>query len=80
MAPKHFDADDVRRLKEAVKALPARQCAIFLAHCVDDLSYAEIASRTGISVRKVERHLAKAIYELGRQMDGHSLSWWERWS
>jgi RNA polymerase sigma-70 factor (ECF subfamily) len=55
------------------------QREIFLAHRVHDLPYDEIARRTGLTLRQVERHMAKAIYKLGKQMDGRKLSWWERW-
>ena len=27
---------------------------------------------------QVERHMAKAIYKLTKQLDGRKLSWWER--
>ena len=73
------DADQLRRLEQAVAAMPRKQREIFLAHRVHAMSYVEIASRTGLSVRQVERQIAKAIYKLCKQMDGHPLSWWERW-
>jgi RNA polymerase sigma-70 factor (ECF subfamily) len=73
------DSELMRRLEAAVATLPPKQREIFLAHRLDDLSYAEIASRTGLSVRQVERQMARAIYKLCKQMDGHPLSWWERW-
>jgi len=73
------DADQLRRLEQAVAAMPRKQREIFLAHGVHAMSYVEIASRTGLSVRKVERHMARAIYKLCKQMDGHPLSCWERW-
>jgi len=72
-------ADLRRRLEEAVAAMPRKQREIFLAHRLDELSYAEIADRTGLSIRQVERQMARAIFKLCKQMDGHPLSWWERW-
>lgn len=69
----------VRRLEEAVAAMPRRQREIFRAHRLDGLSYAEIARRTGLTVRQVERLMAKAIFKLCKQMDGQPLSFWERW-
>jgi RNA polymerase sigma-70 factor (ECF subfamily) len=75
----NVDADLLRRLEEAVAAMPRKQREIFLAHRLDDMSYAEIASRTGLTVRQVERQMARAIYKLCKQMDGQPLSWWERW-
>jgi len=75
----HVDADTLRRLEQAVAAMPRKQREIFLAHGVHAMSYVEIASRTGLSMKQVERQMARAIYKLCKQMDGHSLSWWERW-
>jgi RNA polymerase sigma-70 factor (ECF subfamily) len=50
-----------------------------MAHRLDDMPYREIARRTGLTVRQVERHVARALYKLAKQLDGHKLSWWERW-
>jgi RNA polymerase sigma-70 factor (ECF subfamily) len=73
------DAELLRRLEDAVASIPRKQREIFLAHRVDGMSYAEIARRSGLSVRQVERQMARAIAKLCKQMDGHPLSWWERW-
>ena len=73
------DTELLRRLEEAVAAMPRRQREIFLAHRLDGLSYAEIAERAGLSVRQVERQMTRAIHKLCKQMDGQPLSWWERW-
>jgi RNA polymerase sigma-70 factor (ECF subfamily) len=73
------DPDLLRRMEDAMRAMPKMQREIFLAHRLDDMSYGEIAERTGLTVRQVERHMAKAIYKLVKQLDGEKLSWWERW-
>jgi RNA polymerase sigma-70 factor (ECF subfamily) len=73
------DPELLRRLEDAVASMPREQREIFLAHRLDDISYAEIASRTGLSVKQVKRQIATAIYTLCKQMDGHPISWWERW-
>jgi len=73
------DPELLRRLEEAIDAMPRKQRAIFLAHRLDDMSYQEIADRTGLTVRQVERQMARAIYKLCKQMDGYPLHWWERW-
>jgi RNA polymerase sigma-70 factor (ECF subfamily) len=73
------DPELLSRLEDAVASMPRKQREIFLAHRLDDMSYAEIAHRAGLTVRQVERHMARAIYKLSKQMDGHPLSWWERW-
>lgn len=72
------DPDLLRRLEEAMLNIPKLQREIFMAHRLDDLPYEEIARRTGLTVRQVERHLARAIYKLSKQLDGRKLSWWER--
>jgi RNA polymerase sigma factor (sigma-70 family) len=72
------DAELLRRLERAISAVPRRSREIFLAHRLDDMSYAEIAQRTGLSVREVERHMARAIYRLCREVDREPLRWWER--
>ena len=72
------DPELLRRLEDALANMPRKQREIFLAHRLDDMSYAEIARRTGLSVRQVERQMARALYKLCKQMDGHPLNWWER--
>jgi len=52
------DAELLRRLEDAVASMPRKQREIFLAHRLDDMSYAEIARRTGLSVKQVERQMA----------------------
>jgi len=74
-------ADELARLEAALLTLPRFTREVFLAHRLDDLSYAEIASRTGISVRRVERELARALYGLDRAMRGQPVprKWCRRW-
>jgi RNA polymerase sigma-70 factor (ECF subfamily) len=72
------DPDPLRRMETAIMNIPKRQRDIFLAHCVHGMSYGEIAARAGLTAGQVERHVAKAIYKLAKQMDGRKLSWWER--
>jgi RNA polymerase sigma-70 factor (ECF subfamily) len=71
--------DLLRRIEAAMMNLPRRQREIFMARRVHNMSYREIAERTGLTARQVERHIAKALYKLAKQMDGRRLSWWERW-
>ena len=72
------DPDLIRRLEAAITNMPKRQRDIFLAHRVHGMSCGAIANRAGLTVRQVERHLARAISKLAKQMDGRQLSWWER--
>ena len=73
------DPDFLRRIEEAMLNIPKLQREIFMAHRLDNMSYGEIARRTGLTVRQVERHVARALYKLAKQMEGRKLSWWERW-
>ena len=76
--PEHTDPDLLRKLERAVSQLPRATREIFLTHRLDDLSYEDIARRTGLPVRKVERHMARAIYLLCRELEDEPLRWWER--
>jgi RNA polymerase sigma-70 factor (ECF subfamily) len=73
------DPEPARGLERALANLPALQGAIFIASARDGLSHAEIARRTGLSVRRVEHHLARAIWKIDRQLSGRRLSLWQRW-
>jgi RNA polymerase sigma-70 factor (ECF subfamily) len=68
-----------RKYRAAFAKLPWMQREIFRLNAVEKLSYPEMAWLLGINVRTVERQLAKALYKIGKQMDGERLSWWERW-
>jgi RNA polymerase sigma-70 factor (ECF subfamily) len=73
------DSGLLRRLEEAMLNIPKLQREIVMAHRLDNMSYDEIARRTGLTVRQVERHIARAIYKLSKQLDGRKLTLWERW-
>lgn len=73
------DPDLLRQMEEAMLGMPNLQREIFMAHRLDGMSYGEIAGRTGLTVRQVERHMARAIYKLAKQLDGRNLTLWERW-
>ena len=69
----------LRRLEKALSNLPRKQRYIFLAHRVEGLTYGQIASRNGLTLRHVEQQMANAIRKLDKQLHGRKLSWWERW-
>ncbi len=60
--------DKLARLQEAVSRLKPLTREIFLARRVDGYSYAEIAEQTGLSVKGVEKQMAKAIRLLRRHL------------
>lgn len=64
----HPDPNRLARLEAAVRALPAIEREVFLAVRLDGMSYAEIAERTGLSPRAVERKFAKALARLVREL------------
>jgi RNA polymerase sigma-70 factor (ECF subfamily) len=61
--------DTLRRLEQALGKLKPRTREIFLAHRIDGLTYAEIAERTGLSVKGVEKQMSKAIAKIDRFLD-----------
>lgn len=72
------DPETLARLGRAMLALPWTTREIFLAHRLDGQSYAEIAGITGLSVKQVRRHMAKAIYQLSQYADGDERTGWQR--
>ena len=54
-------AEELARMEAALLTLPRLTREVFLAHRIDDLSYAEIAEITGLNVRQIERKMADAI-------------------
>lgn len=73
-----LDADEVRRLEArdslarietAMGRMKPKTREIFMAHRLDGLSYAEIAERTGLSVKGVEKQMSSAIAQLKRLKD-----------
>jgi RNA polymerase sigma-70 factor (ECF subfamily) len=71
--------DEIARLERLMQAMPVRTREIFFAHRLDGYSYAKIADITGLSVRQIESHMAKAIYQLYRSDRGNESSAWQRW-
>ena len=61
--------DTLRRLEHALSKLKPKTREIFLAHRIDGFTYAEIAERTGLSVKGVEKQMSKAIAKIDRLLD-----------
>lgn len=61
--------DMLRRMEAIMLKLRPKTRAIFIAHRIDGLSYAEIAERTGLSIKGVEKQMSKAIAHIDRMLD-----------
>ena len=72
------DAEILARLERAMRTMRRHTREDFLAHRLHDMPYREIAERTGLTLRQVERHMAKAICRLCRELDEEPRRWWER--
>jgi RNA polymerase sigma-70 factor (ECF subfamily) len=75
----HPDPKRLKRLERAIRKLPRRQREIFCAIRFDDLSYEEIAQRTGLSVPEVEHLFAEALLNFMRRLDWKPKRWWRFW-
>ena len=61
----HLEARDMLdRLETAMLGLRPMTREIYMAHRLDGYSYSEIAERTGLSVKRVEKHMTRAIAQL----------------
>lgn len=70
------DPVTLKRMELAVRKLPRLQREIFLAARLDDMSYVEIAERTGLTAGQVEREIAKALVSIARRMNRQRRRWW----
>lgn len=61
----------LRDFDAAVRALPERRREIFVLHRVNGLSYAQIASVLGISVKTVENQMGRALDRLRKALRSH---------
>ncbi len=77
------DPELLARIEAALLTLPRRRRAIFLAVRLDGTSYAELAERTGLSIRQVEREVARAIAHIDRRLERRERPplrpWWRCW-
>lgn len=62
--------DTIRRLEEVVARLKPKTRAIFLMHRIEGMSYDEIAVAQGMSVKGVEKQMAKALGAIRRSRQG----------
>ena len=68
----HTDADLLGKLEGAIDSMPRKSREIFLAHRLDNKTYQEIADVTGLTVRHVERHMAKALVHIMKHVDSEA--------
>jgi RNA polymerase sigma factor (sigma-70 family) len=52
------------RIERRIELLPRRTRTVFLLARLDDLSNEQIAWRLGLDTKRVERHLARALYTI----------------
>jgi RNA polymerase sigma-70 factor (ECF subfamily) len=64
--------DELARLQAAIEALPSKCRRIFVLHKIEGYSQGEIASRFGISVDAVEKHVGRAMVRLRRTLTGQT--------
>lgn len=74
----HADPQTLRDLEAAMRSLPRLTREIFLAARLDAMSYAEIASRTGLTVEQVQKLIANALAALDRELCGARTLWRRR--
>ena len=60
------------RLMAALGTLPPRMAEAFVLHRFDEMTYAEIARRMGVSVRTVESFIARAVTRVALAVEGGS--------
>jgi RNA polymerase sigma-70 factor (ECF subfamily) len=61
--------ENLARLSDALRLLPERTRDIFMLRCFEGLKHAEIARLHRISVRAVEKHVAKALAHMSAALD-----------
>lgn len=73
------EAEIIARLEIGLRRMPKLRREIFLAIRLDDLAYPEIAERTVLSVREVERQFAEGLLQLHEAIHGPApVSWCRR--
>ena len=68
--------DEPERLRKAVAQLRALEREVLFLSAGEGLSNEALATRLGISPRRAERLLARALAKLGRAMEPRPRRWW----
>lgn len=73
-SPEHVlqDRETLTQLVAALRQLPERTRDVLMLRCFEGLKHAEIARLQGISVRAVEKHMAKALAYLNQALERES--------
>lgn len=61
--------DSLVRLEAAMRSMKPKTREIFMAHRLDGMSYAAIASQIGMSVSGVEKQMSRALAHIDRLLD-----------
>lgn len=67
------DQQELALIRELILRLPTRCRQVYLLNRIDGMSYSEIARHCGISVKAVEKHVAKALAALRKGLGGRGL-------
>ncbi len=59
----------LRQVMATIDEMPPRRREVFLLHRIEDLTYPQIARRTGISLKAVEKHIRLALKQLAENDD-----------
>ncbi len=62
------DRDALARLERAIQLLTPRRRRIFLLHRLEQFTYEEIAEEVGMSPKGVKKQMAKALFQLRRDV------------
>lgn len=65
------DRQALAQLKVAILRLPPRCRQAYLLHRIEGMTYPEIARRSGISLKAVEKHISRALRLLREQLDAY---------
>ncbi|MGO1070961.1 RNA polymerase sigma factor [Lysobacter sp. CA199] len=61
--------EEIKLVNQVLRGLPERTRDVFVLRALEKKKYAEIALMMGISVRATEKHMAKALAQLGSVVD-----------
>ena len=76
-----WSEEELERFERAALRLPRIELEVLLLSVQDRLRNDEIAARLRISKRRVERHLARALYRFTRFLEEEEQErpWWKFW-